>query len=53
MLFGRYWGWTYLAWIGAVGAALADIAVNRGRITTAGINLLGGAIGSLGTILPC
>lgn len=43
VVFSDYWGWGYAAWLGLLSALLADVAVNRARMTSAALNALGGA----------
>lgn len=40
VLLSDYVGWWYIAWVAAVGAMLADIVLNRARVTTAIVSSL-------------
>jgi hypothetical protein len=53
ILFGDYTGFCYLAWLAMVFASLADILLNRARITSRMLNILFGLVGSSVQVLPC
>lgn len=53
VLFGEYTGFWYLAWLAMVFALLADILLNRARITSRMLNALFGLVGSSIECLPC
>lgn len=53
VFFNDYLGYGYVAWLGVLLALLADILVNRARVTTRIINAVLHAAGSAVTALPC
>jgi hypothetical protein len=53
ILFNDYLGFTYLAYLALVFALLCDIILNRARITTAIVNAVLEAVGSVASAVPC
>lgn len=53
ILYGQYVGWGYAAYLIAVGACLADVLINRARVTTKVVNALLNAVGSTLQAIPC
>ena len=52
IIYGNYWGFAYLSYLGLVFGFLCDIVFNRGRITRNILNSFLNAIGSI-SIGPC
>lgn len=52
ILFDRYWGWSYTASLLVIAALLADIALNRARLTTVSLNALLAALGAAASLSP-
>lgn len=52
IIFSDYWGWSYATLLGVLWILLADIAINRARITTEIINAIGQSFGSF-SVSPC
>jgi len=52
VIFSDYWGWSYAAIIATIWTLLADIAVNKARITTSILNGVGDIFGSI-PLSPC
>jgi hypothetical protein len=53
IVFGDYVGWGYAAYLSLVAALLADILLNRARVSTRILNLLFDIVGSAATVTPC
>ena len=53
IVFNQYWGLTYLVYLGAAAAFLADIVFNRARVTTRMVNAVLNVVGSALTAVPC
>ncbi|MCP3972842.1 MAG: hypothetical protein GY717_21495 [Rhodobacteraceae bacterium] len=53
LLFGEYMGWAYLGLVTFCVAVLTDVALNRARATTRGLNLLFNMLGVPATLMPC
>lgn len=53
IVFGQYWGMTYVVYLGAVAAFLSDVVFNRARVTTRLLNALFQIIGSTVHVVPC
>ncbi|MDA0663216.1 MAG: hypothetical protein O3B08_10315 [Proteobacteria bacterium] len=53
MIYSSYWGWAYPAVLSVIAVFLAEIAVNKARITTAVLNSIGNALGGLFHLIPC
>lgn len=53
ILTNSYVGFSYLSWIALIFGLLADIVLNRGRVTTAIINALGNALAGVFKAVPC
>ncbi|MDO5289252.1 MAG: hypothetical protein Q4F13_06410 [Pseudomonadota bacterium] len=54
LLFGQYVGWAYSAYLAVVAGFLADLAFNRGRVSTEIVNGVLQAVGEAGSsISPC
>lgn len=53
IVFSDYTGYAYAAWLAAVAAMLADILMNRARVTTRIVNGVLDAAGSATVAVPC
>jgi hypothetical protein len=53
IVFNDYVGFGYSAYLAAVALLLADILLNKARITTELVNAIGGVIGSVSVAVPC
>jgi hypothetical protein len=53
IIYSQYVGWGYVAYLGAVAALLADVLINRARITTKVVNAFFQAVGLTLTAIPC
>ncbi|MEO7578634.1 MAG: hypothetical protein ABIT83_13570 [Massilia sp.] len=53
ILFGRYVGLAYFAWMGLAIACLSDVVFNRGRVVTRLMNGTLHAVGSTLSVVPC
>lgn len=53
MIFSTYWGWAYPIVLSVIAVFLVDIAVNRARITTTVLNVIGNGLGGLFQLIPC
>lgn len=53
LIHGDYVGWAYGAYLALVSGFLADIALNRGRVTSAIGNGAGSMLGSAASFTPC
>jgi len=53
ILFNDYVGFGYCAYLVAVASLLADILLNKARVTTEIVNGIGGLIGSASAAVPC
>lgn len=53
ILFGQYVGFSYAAYLAGVAVLLADVALNRARVTTHLVNLALQAVGSAATVIAC
>lgn len=52
IIFSDYWGWSYASVITFVWVLLADIAINKARVTTVILNSVGNIAGSV-SLSPC
>lgn len=53
IVFGDYVGWSYALYLAAVALLIADVVLNRARVTTRLVNLALDAVGSAFTAVPC
>jgi hypothetical protein len=53
IIYSDYVGWTYLAILGVLFIFLADIALNRARVTSEALNAVSNVLGSSGSWSPC
>jgi hypothetical protein len=53
VIFNDYWGWAYAAVICTLTGLMLDIALNKARITSLGLNAIGNAIGKSFAFMPC
>ena len=53
IVFGDYVGWGYALYLGTVALLVADVALNRARVTTRLVNVALDAVGSTLTAVPC
>lgn len=53
ILYNDYMGFGYLAYIAVIFGVLADIALNKARVTTEVINGMANAMGSAFSVIPC
>ena len=53
IVFGDYLGWGYAAYLSCTALLLADILLNRARVSTHIVNAVGSVIGSAATAVPC
>lgn len=53
VLFSNHWGYGYTVLAALIALHLADIGLDRARVTTAEINFVGSALGGLFSVLPC
>ncbi len=53
IVFGEYWGMSYVLYLGVVGAFLSDVVFNRARITTRIVNAILHGLGSALQASPC
>jgi len=51
IIFGRYWGWAYGAFLSVLTLFMVDIAINKARITSVVLDAFGSAAGS--AFAPC
>jgi hypothetical protein len=53
IVFGDYVGWAYASYLVVVALLIADVALNRARVTTRLVNLALDAVGSAFVAVPC
>jgi hypothetical protein len=53
IIYGDYWGFLYLLYLGLVFLALCDVILNRARVTTAIANAALETVGAAATLTPC
>jgi hypothetical protein len=53
MIYSTYWGWAYPVVLSVIAVFLVDIAVNRARITTIVLNVIGNGLGGSVHLIPC
>jgi hypothetical protein len=51
IIHGNYPGFAYTGWLGVVFLLLCDVWLNRARVTTAIVDFVGQAVGSIASIL--
>jgi hypothetical protein len=53
IVFGQYVGLAYALYLTVVALLLADVVLNRARVTTRLVNVALQAVGSVATAVPC